>query len=101
MVLQRILILVAALFLLWRAVVGWGRLKRKSQPGADAFSRYSWHRRDRQRRADPEPEQLIECEVCGTLVPASRALTHHARVCCSSECLRALREGSSGSAELQ
>lgn len=95
---QRVLIIVAVLFLVWRAVIGWGRVKRKSQPGADAFSRYSWHRRERQRRSDPEPEQLIECEVCGTLVPTSRALTHDARVCCSRSCVRALREGSDAAA---
>ena len=92
MVLQRVLIFVAVLFLLWRVIVGWGRVKRRQQPGADAFSRFSWHRRERQRRHDSQPEQLIECEVCGTMVPTSRALTHDARVCCSVRCQRALRE---------
>ena len=96
--LTRVLVAVAVLYLTWRLLGGWGRRLQRHAPGADSFSRFSYHRRERirQRSDRGEGEDLIACEACGTMVPASRALTWEARVCCSEACRRRLQESEHG-----
>ena len=47
--LQRILIVVLILFVVWRLLAMWGRRMRGAQPGADSYSRFNPQQR-RQRR---------------------------------------------------
>jgi hypothetical protein len=76
---QRILLVVAVLLVIWRVLAAIGKRQTERAPGADSFSRYSpeARRRRRQQAAEnPDPaEDLVECSVCGTFVPAGRALT--------------------------
>ncbi len=95
--LQRILIIVLALYAVWRLLAAAGRRVAKSSPGADSYSRFSPHQR-RQRRqwaADPEVgvEKLVACSVCGTLVPSRRLLSAASgRVVCSEACRERLEQ---------
>lgn len=92
-VLQRILLAILVLYVVWRLVTAWGRRLAHRSPGADSYSRF---RPDKRRqRTDvraAEPEQLVPCARCGTYVPARRALTAGgSEVFCSPEC-RDVRE---------
>jgi hypothetical protein len=91
--LRRILFVVLILFLLWRVVTAWGRRLRRDQPSADSFSRYSAKARERRHRREPEPEELVVCDNCGTYVPLRKALTsNNERHFCSEACRRADRD---------
>jgi ribosomal protein L32 len=88
---QRILIIVAVLLIVWRVLVAVGRRLRDQSPSADSFSRFSPEARRRRRqwsdRHRAEVEELVECTECGTFVPAGRALgSGSSRVFCSPEC---------------
>jgi hypothetical protein len=79
-VLHRILIGVGVLLVVWRLLAARGRRLDRDSPGADSYSRFS--PRKRRRRQDwassggaGGPERLVACSVCGTYVPARRALT--------------------------
>ena len=76
---QRILIFVVLLLVVWRILAAIGRRQAERAPGADSFSRFSPEARRRRRQsaaAGPAPlEELIECSICGTFVPTGRALT--------------------------
>jgi hypothetical protein len=90
-VLQRILLVVAILFVIWRIATAWGRRLVRTAPGADSFSRFSPFEHGKRRRrhaANPtEPEELVACATCGTYVPARRALTAAGgRSFCGEEC---------------
>ncbi len=80
---RKLLIIVIILYAVWRVLTIVGKHLRRRTPGADAFSRFS------SRRSSPrsEPEQLVPCDRCGTLLPASRSLpgpgSHHY---CSAVC---------------
>ena len=91
MVLQRILLVVLVLFVLWRLLVAYGRRLGRTGHGADSYSRFS--PRDRRRRRDwaagseQRPDELVRCGHCGTYVPSRRALgSGTGAVFCSSEC---------------
>lgn len=91
MVLQRIALLVLALYIIWRVITIWGRNLQKKSSGSDDFSRFSARSRDRRRRQQERSqravEELVACSRCGTLIPMSRAiLAHGSRSVCSVEC---------------
>jgi hypothetical protein len=88
---QRILIVVVVLLIVWRILASIGRRLSEKAPGADSFSRFSPDaRRRRKQWSDGESgsvEELVECTMCGTFVPVGRALTDGvSRVFCSEEC---------------
>ena len=96
---QRILIIVVLLLIAWRVLAAFGRRLADQAPGADSFSRFSPEAR-RRRRQWPQGEQgavdeLVECSVCGTFVPAARALSDgSSRVFCSQSCRDQVGAGS-------
>jgi hypothetical protein len=95
MVLQRILIVVLILFVVWRLLAMWGRRMRGAQPGADSYSRFNpQQRRQRREQFRQPPEALVSCDVCGTMIPVGRALTAigGGRVC-GDECRARLDRG--------
>jgi hypothetical protein len=72
---QRILILVAVLLLIWRFLAARTKRMAKTAAGADDFSRFSFRSRQRRQRQQRErADELLECANCGTYVPAERAL---------------------------
>ena len=90
---QRILIVVVVLLVVWRILASIGRRLGEKAPGADSFSRFSPEaRRRRKQWSDASAngvEELVECSICGTFVPAGRALTSGDREAfCSEECQR-------------
>lgn len=92
---QRILLVVVVLLIVWRILASIGRRLSEKAPGADSFSRFSpdARRRRRQWKAGDggTVEELVECAACGTFVPAGRALRlRDARSVCSEECRRRL-----------
>lgn len=79
-VLQRIVLIVMALAVLWRIVIAIGRRRRETGFGADSYSRFSPLRRRRRRErsarlGDESADHLVACRRCGTYVPSRRALT--------------------------
>ncbi len=95
---QRIIIIVAVLYVLWRLVTAIGRRSVASGKGAEDFSRFNARSRDRRRAAkerQAENVDLIACAHCGTFIPADRALNSvDDVVCCSRKCVAALESGS-------
>lgn len=87
---QRILLVVIVLLIVWRILASIGRRLSERAAGADSFSRFSPEARRRRRQAGGEArtmEELVECTVCGTFVPAGRALSDgDSRVFCSEDC---------------
>jgi hypothetical protein len=88
---QRILLVVLVLLVIWRILVTIGRRLSEKAPGADSFSRFSPEARRRRRQWTEgdvkKAEELLECTVCGTFVPAGRALSDgNSRVFCSDDC---------------
>ena len=88
---QRILIVVVVLLVIWRILATIGRRLSEKAPGADSFSRFSPEaRRRRQQWAHGEAnqvEELVECISCGTFVPVGRALSDgDKRIFCSDDC---------------
>ena len=87
---QRILIVVVVLLVVWRILASIGRRLSEKAPGADSFSRYSPEARRRRQSAEgglKKVEELVECSSCGTFVPAGRALSDgDSRVFCSEDC---------------
>lgn len=87
---QRILLIVIVLLIVWRILASIGRRLSEKAPGADSFSRFSPEARRRRRQAGSDArtmEELVECTVCGTFVPAGRALTSgNSRIFCSEDC---------------
>lgn len=94
---QRIIIIVAVLYLLWRVLAAMGRRTVSSGKGAEDFSRFNARSRDRRRAAKEKQAanvELIACAHCGTFVPFNRALkTSKGVVCCSRKCEVALESG--------
>ena len=95
MVLQRIVLLVVLLFVVWRLLAAWGRRMRGAQPGADSYSRFNpQQRRQRREQFRQPPEALVTCDVCGTMIPAGRALSAAGeRHVCGPECRARLERG--------
>ena len=95
---QRILLVVIVLLVVWRILASIGRRLSEKAPGADSFSRFSPEARRRRRQAGSDArtmEELVECVVCGTFVPAGRALTNgDSRVFCSADCRHKARVSS-------
>lgn len=88
---QRILLVVVVLLVVWRILASIGRRLSEKAPGADSFSRFSPEARRRRRQWGEgnvgKVDELVECTVCGTFVPASRALSDgNSRVFCSEDC---------------
>lgn len=87
---RKLLIFIVVLYAVWRVLQIVGRRLRRAAPGADAFSRYSGARG----RAGGEPEQLVACARCGTLLPTSRALPGPGgQHFCSPACRDTISEG--------
>jgi ribosomal protein L32 len=90
-VLQRILLIVVILLVIWRILAAWGKRLVRGGMGADSYSRFSPFER-RKRRSESatqasEPEELVACSSCGTYIPLRRALTSGAdHRFCSEEC---------------
>jgi hypothetical protein len=95
-VLQRLLLVVLILFVVWKILVAWGRRLMRSAPGAASFSRFQRIDRSQRRRrsgaAASKPEELAACAGCGTYVPAGRmVVTEDGRRFCGEECRAAYR----------
>ncbi|MFV2071879.1 MAG: PP0621 family protein [Thermoanaerobaculales bacterium] len=90
---QRILLWVVVLLVVWRVLSAIGWRQAGMAPGADSFSRFSPEaRRRRRQRAGVRggAEELVECPACGTFVPVGRALpSGGGRLYCSETCRRA------------
>jgi hypothetical protein len=96
---QRILLVVVVLLVVWRILASIGRRLSERAPGADSFSRFSPEARRRRRQWAGDNagtmEELVECIACGTFVPAGRALTEgDNRVFCSEDCRHQVRVSS-------
>ena len=94
---QRILLVVIVLLVVWRILASIGRRLSEKAPGADSFSRFSPEaRRRRQAGGDARTmEELVECISCGTFIPSGRALTDgDSRVYCSDVCRQRVRVSS-------
>jgi hypothetical protein len=96
---QRILLIVVVLLVVWRVLATIGRRLSERSPGADSFSRFSPEARRRRRHwtrgGEPRVEELVECAACGTFVPAGRALSDGAdRAFCSEACRQRVASGS-------
>jgi hypothetical protein len=92
---QRILLVVVVLLVVWRILASIGKRLSEKAPGADSFSRFSPDARRRRRQWTGSDagtvEELVECAACGTFVPAGRALAFgDGRSACSEECRRRL-----------
>jgi hypothetical protein len=90
-VLQRILLIVVILLVIWRILSAWGKRLASKGMGADSYSRFSPFERKRRRSESStqpsEPEELVACSSCGTYIPVRRALTSEAgRQFCSEDC---------------
>jgi len=89
---QRILLVIVVLLVVWRILATIGRRLSEKAPGADSFSRFSPEARRRRRQwtgSGPGVEELVECVACGTFIPAGRALSDgQSRVFCSEDCRR-------------
>lgn len=95
---QRILLVIVVLLIVWRILASIGRRLSERAPGADSFSRFSPESRRRRRQAGSDArtmEELVECVSCGTFVPAGRALTDgDSRVFCGEDCRHQVRVSS-------
>jgi hypothetical protein len=95
---QRILLVVVVLLIVWRILASIGRRLSEKAPGADSFSRFSPEARRRRQQARGEArtmEELVECIACGTFVPAGRSLTDgDSRAFCSEDCRHQVRVSS-------
>ncbi len=96
----RIVLMVLALFVLWRLLSAIGRRLSNDAHGADSYSRFSPRARRRRRDAagtDADraaPEALVQCASCATFVPRGRALPAvGGELACSERCRRALDPG--------
>ncbi len=99
MSLTRLLLVVAALYLVWRVLSSLGRRLHDSGAGAEDFSRFSARRRDRDEDR-VQTENLVPCDVCGTFVPDSRALAGRTGgAFCSEACRRSAELGTGGDAD--
>jgi hypothetical protein len=90
-VLQRVLLIVVILLVIWRIVAAWGKRLVREGMGADSYSRFSPFERRRRRNwsqsSNTEPEELVACSSCGTYIPTRRALTSGAGGhYCSEDC---------------
>jgi hypothetical protein len=90
---QRLLLIILALVVVWRILAMIGRRLSEKSPGADSFSRFSPEARRRRRQSSQNQtgtmEELVECVTCGTFVPVGRALSDgSSRVFCSEDCRR-------------
>lgn len=88
--LRKILLVVLVLYAIWRIVTAWGRRLGRDEPSADSFSRFSAKSKERRKRGQqPEPEELVACDGCGTYVPTERALAaDNGRHFCGESCRR-------------
>jgi len=83
---QRILIIVTVLYVIWRVLNAWGRRLGQRNAGAEHFSRYSGPRRQEPDEVTGR-EELMACDGCGTFVPDARTLlTPDGRRFCSDSC---------------
>lgn len=96
----RIVLIVLALFVLWRLLSAIGRRLSNDGHGADSYSSFSPQARRRRRAASGSdsgriaPETLVQCASCATFVPRGRAVSAgDGAVACSEECRRALEPG--------
>ncbi len=95
---QRILVFVVVLLVIWRILSALGRRLSEKAPNADSFSRFSPEARRRRKQwsgeGDQRVEELVECSRCGTFVPAGRALARDGGGSfCSEECRRQVADG--------
>lgn len=93
---SRVLFFVIVLFLVWRVLLALGRRAARRSPGADGYSRFSPDRRRARRQvAEESREELVACTVCGTYVPARRALpAGDGKFVCSTACRERARSRS-------
>lgn len=88
---RRLLVVVLILYLVWRvlAIVGRSLERRSREISEEGFG----VKGPRKGEAGPEAqrERLVPCAHCGTLVPASRALSADGASWCSPRCRDAAR----------
>jgi uncharacterized protein len=80
---RRLLIFIAALYVVWRILGMIGKRVRRETGGSDAFSRFSARRKSRSLEGD---EPLVACARCGIHVPSSRTVRGESGFYCSTEC---------------
>ncbi len=80
---RRLLIIIAALYVVWRVLGIIGKRVRRATAGADSFSRFSARRKSRSLEGD---EPLVPCARCGIHVPSSRTVRGGSGSYCSTEC---------------
>ena len=91
-VLQRIVLIVIVLVVVWRIAVAFGKRRRQDGFGADSYSRFSPFLRRRRREwasnlGHERPDHLVACQRCGTYIPSRRALTSGSgEVFCGPDC---------------
>jgi hypothetical protein len=88
---QRTLIVVIVLYLIWRVLHAYGRRMARRAASAEDYSRFSARRRGRQVAADGDgqqpDEELVACRACGTCVPGHRVVVGgDGRPFCSDTC---------------
>ena len=95
---QRILLVVVVLLVIWRVLSAIGSRLSEKAPNADSFSRFSPEARRRRKQSsgsgEGRVEELVECSCCGTFVPAGRALPRAGGGSfCSEDCRRQVADG--------
>jgi hypothetical protein len=95
LLMSRIVVVVLALFVLWRLLSAVGKRASSRGLGADSYSRFSPEQRRRRTGQRPRgPEELLQCSSCGTFVPRGRALpAADGDIFCSPECRDAASDG--------
>jgi hypothetical protein len=88
LLMSRIVVIVLALFVVWRLLSALGKRASSRGLGADSYSRFSPEQRRRRAEQRPSgPEELLECAACGTFVPRGRAVPGAGdRLYCSTTC---------------
>ena len=83
---ERWLLIVVVLYVVWRVLYSQGRHLLRTSRGADDFSRFS--RDPRQRRGDgtADLDTLVVCDRCGVVMPRSAAVTGDGGERCCASC---------------
>lgn len=90
--LQRIVLIVIVLVVVWRIAAALGKRQRRTGFGAESYSRFQPLLRRRRREwssrlGDEHADHLVACQCCGTYVPSRRALgSGSGEVFCSADC---------------
>lgn len=83
---ERLLLFVVVLYVVWRVLHTQGRRLQRTSRGADDFGRLS--RDPRRRRGDgtTDHDTLLVCDRCGVVIPRTAALTGDGGERCCASC---------------